>query len=60
MMAHATGAPPQQSSDAGQQLQHADHGYNSSFGDKNYYKQTYRKYESGYKEDTSARRWRRY
>src|SRR4029077_232082 len=41
---------------------HADHGYNSSFGDKNYYKQSYRQaYESGYQQGyNSGGGWRRY
>jgi hypothetical protein len=41
---------------------HADHGYNSSFGDKNYYKQSYRQaYESGYQQGyISGGGWRRY
>jgi hypothetical protein len=41
---------------------HADHGYNSSFGDKNYYKQSYRQaYESGYQQGyNSGGGYRRY
>jgi hypothetical protein len=41
---------------------HADRGYNSSFGNKNYYKQAYRQaYESGYREGyISGGGWRRY
>ena len=41
---------------------HADHGYSSSYGDKNYYKQAYRQaYERGYQEGyISGGGWRRY
>jgi hypothetical protein len=41
---------------------HADHGYNSSYGDRNYYKQAYRQaYERGYQEGyISGGTWRRY
>jgi len=41
---------------------HADHGYNSSYGDKNYYKQAYRQaYENGYQQGySSGGGWRRY
>jgi len=41
---------------------HADHGYNSSYGDKNYYKQAYRQaYENGYQQGyNSGGGWRRY
>lgn len=41
---------------------HADHGYNSSFGDKNYYKQSYRQaYENGYQQGyNGGGGWRRY
>ncbi len=41
---------------------HADHGYSSSYGDKNYYKQAYRQaYESGYQTGyNGGGGWRRY
>jgi hypothetical protein len=41
---------------------HADHGYSSSYGDKNYYKQAYRQaYENGYQQGyNSGGGWRRY
>jgi hypothetical protein len=41
---------------------HADHGYSSSYGDRNYYKQAYRQaYERGYQEGyISGGGWRRY
>ncbi|MGZ4872956.1 MAG: hypothetical protein ACXVK3_14050 [Candidatus Angelobacter sp.] len=41
---------------------HADRGYNSSFGNKDYYKQAYRQaYESGYQQGyNSGGGWRRY
>jgi hypothetical protein len=41
---------------------HADRGYNSSYGDKNYYKQAYRQaYESGYQQGyNGGGGWRRY
>src|SRR5438270_12707462 len=41
---------------------HGDRGYNSSYGDKNYYKQAYRQaYERGYQEGyISGGAWRRY
>jgi hypothetical protein len=41
---------------------HADHGYNSNYGDRNYYKQAYRQaYERGYQEGyISGGTWRRY
>ena len=41
---------------------HADHGYSSSYGNKNYYKQEYRQaYENGYQQGyNSGGGWRRY
>jgi len=40
---------------------HADHGYNSSYGDKNYYKQAYRQaYENGYQQGYNSGGYRRY
>ncbi|HEY1528669.1 MAG TPA: hypothetical protein VGH51_20785 [Candidatus Angelobacter sp.] len=46
----------------GGNYKHADHGYNSSFGNKNYYKQAYRQaYENGYQLGyKSGGGWRRY
>ena len=40
---------------------HADHGYSSSYGDKNYYKQAYRQaYENGYQQGYNSGGYRRY
>ena len=40
---------------------HADHGYSSSFGNKNYYKEAYREaYVDGYQQGYNSGGWRRY
>ncbi|MGC2697043.1 MAG: hypothetical protein WA738_14760 [Candidatus Angelobacter sp.] len=40
---------------------HADHGYSSTYGDKNYYKQGYRQaYENGYQQGYNSGGYRRY
>jgi hypothetical protein len=45
----------------GGNYKHADHGYSSSFGNKNYYKQAYRQaYENGYQLGYNSGGWRRY
>jgi hypothetical protein len=39
---------------------HADHGYSSSYGNKDYYKQAYRQaYENGYQQGFNSGGWRR-